>query len=69
MAVSIQNVLVVNETGKALLVELLDTGREMWVPKSAIDKDSLIKNTTPSGRGPAPMLLRTWFAKAEGLEK
>ncbi len=67
MAVRIDNVLVVNETGKALFVEFLDSGRELWVPKAALDASSKVRNTTMSGRGPGTLIVRSWFARAEGL--
>ena len=68
MAHEVEDVLCINETDRAILVELCSDGsREVWVPKSVIDDDSEVFDSTPSGRGPGTLVVRSWFAEKEGL--
>lgn len=62
----IEGALAVNETPRALCVELSD-GKQVWVPRSVIVKASQVKDCTPSGRGPGTLVVKTWYARKEGL--
>lgn len=60
---SIDDVKVINETDKAILVDLGD--RKLWVPKSAIlDESDVWSLKNP---GPGALVVAQWFAEKEGL--
>jgi hypothetical protein len=50
------------ETPKALCV-ILETGQEIWMPKSQIERDSAVKGEGDKG----VMLISEWIAKEKGL--
>jgi len=51
-------------TGKAMLVTLSESGREVWIPLSAIDvEDCEITDVGDSGT----LAVAKWFAMKEGL--
>lgn len=50
------------ETPKALCV-ILETGQEIWMPKSQIERGSAVKSDGDKG----VMLVSEWIAKEKGL--
>ena len=60
--IRIDNVLVVRETAKALLVRLAD-GEERWVPQSQIDDDSEVYGDGDEGT----LIISEWWASKEGI--
>ena len=54
---------VVRETDKALLVELEDTGEELWVPRSLIHDDSEVWAEGQTGE----LVVAAWWAEQSGL--
>lgn len=62
--VSLEIDVVKKSTGKALLVTLTETGKEVWIPISVIDCDECsITDEGDSGE----LVIRKWFAIREGL--
>jgi hypothetical protein len=59
--VSFENVSVLVETPKALLVDI--EGEEVWIPLSQIDDDSEVYKANTCGR----LVITEWIAKAKGL--
>jgi hypothetical protein len=51
------------ESSKAIRVRL-DTGREVWVPKSVIDDDSEVYD---SDHDEGKLVVQEWWAEKEGL--
>jgi hypothetical protein len=58
--------IVLRSTVKALLVELVDHGRELWVPKSVLHEDSAVYDDGENSQG--ELVLVAWFARKEGLD-
>jgi hypothetical protein len=60
-AVALEDVKVLKETDKALLVDL--EGEPVWVPKSCVDDDSEVYRLGDEGT----LLVSEWWAIREGL--
>lgn len=56
---------VIHATDKALLVELHDLGRELWVPISVLHDDSEIFDDDENGDG--ELVVLEWWAERNGL--
>jgi uncharacterized SAM-dependent methyltransferase len=54
---------VVRTTEKALLVQL-ESGEEMWIPKSVIHDDSEVYSEKANE---GDLIVKTWWAEAQGL--
>lgn len=53
---------VLKESDKALLVQIIDLEEEIWVPKSQIHDDSEVFKSDQSGK----LVVTTWFANKQG---
>lgn len=60
--VSIDDVVVVRETPKALLVRF-DDGEERWIPQSQVDDDSEVYKDGDEGT----IIISEWWASKEGI--
>lgn len=58
---------VLQESAKAIQVELTDTGDLKWIPKSVIHSDSEVFEKPDVGNGAGKMVLHMWFAEQEKL--
>ncbi len=66
--VSFEDVRAIQETDRALLVEL--DGEEKWIPKSVIHDDSEVwtmRGDEDEGRE-GKLIVKGWWARKEGLE-
>ena len=62
--VEIEIDIVKRSTGKALLVTLTESGKDVWIPISVIDHDECsITDEGDSGS----LVIRKWFAVKEGI--
>jgi len=57
--------LVLRSTEKALLCELTEQGKEVWVPKSVVHDDSEVYDDGEHSQG--TLVLKQWFARKAGL--
>lgn len=64
--VSVGEAMVVRGSPKALCVELVDHGRELWIPRSVIHDDSEVYDDDGEHDNGELVLLR-WFAEKEQL--
>ena len=58
---TIEDVVCLRETAKAILVEI--DGDEVWIPKSVIHDDSEVS----AGGDEGDLVVAQWFAEREGL--
>lgn len=54
---------VIRDSGKAILVELTDSGKQVWIPKSVIHDDSEVYEDGTEGI----VIVKTWFAEKNDL--
>jgi hypothetical protein len=63
--VSLGTARAIRDTGKALLCDCEDLGRELWVPHSLIHDDSEVFDADENAEG--DLVVAAWWAEKEGL--